>query len=196
MTTIKVKPDFKKNHYETLVALNNGLLCGVDEVGRGCLAGPVVAVAAILYPGAKHRLLQDSKELTATQRQQCYDWLKDHSWYAFGIINPRTIDRINIYRATLLAMERAVIQLYAIAPVLPSMIVVDSMPLTLGFNDTPVIAFNYGESKSRTIAAASIIAKVTRDHLMEQLQKATPKYHHAQHKGYCTPSHRQELLAH
>jgi ribonuclease HII len=196
MATIKIKPDFEKDYYESLAWQEGAVLCGVDEVGRGCLAGPVASAAVILYPGASHELLQDSKILTPAQRKISYDWIINHSWHAVSLVNSRVIDTTNIYQATLLAMQRAITQLCAQVPQLPSMIVVDSMPVRLDFFDKPVIAFNFGESKSSSIAAASIVAKVTRDAILAELHKSSPGYGHDQHKGYSTPMHKQKLIAH
>ena len=111
MVTIKRKPDFKKHMYEKEAWEKSELVCGIDEVGRSCFAGPVVAAAAILRPKAKFKYLKDSKVLTAEQREEAYAWLLKNSTFAVGIMHHRIIDSKNIYHATLSAMKRAVVQL-------------------------------------------------------------------------------------
>lgn len=192
MGTTKRKPDFKCHMYEKEAWARGELICGIDEVGRSCFAGPVVAAAAILRPGAKHRLLKDSKLLTPEEREIVYRWLKKNSVSCVGIASHRVIDKINIYYATLVAMKRAVIQLVAQAPARPALIVIDAMPLRMSL-DIPIIAFCNGEKKSASIAAASIIAKVTRDALMSRIDQAIPGYAWSSNKGYGTVVHRKAL---
>lgn len=193
MTTVQRKADFKKNFYENSAWACNQVVCGVDEVGRGSLAGPVVAAAVILKASSKSRLVKDSKQLTPEERLQAYKWIIANSVYTVGLVDHRTIDRINIYQATLRAMKRAVMQAFAVLPQRPSFILVDAMPLRIDSFEGMVIAFPKGESKSLSIAAASIIAKVTRDYLMERLDHAFPGYAIGQHKGYCTVQHKSNL---
>jgi len=196
MTTIRRQPDFKKNFYERLAWDNDQLICGIDEVGRGCLAGPVVTAAVILRTQRINRLIRDSKELSPEERLQAYKWIKANSWYATALVNHRIIEQINIYQATLKAMKRAFAQLSAQLSAAPSLVVVDAMPLYINSFQGDIIYFNYGESKSSSIAAASIVAKVTRDNLMARLSDPFPHYSLGQHKGYSTPQHKKSLLEH
>lgn len=167
-------------------------LCGIDEVGRGCLAGPVVACAAILLPFQQHKLLVDSKILTEKNRLKAAEWLYDHSWYSFGIIEPQSIDRLNIYKATQLAMKKALYGLFSLPQVpTPNLILIDAMPLALPseFAHIKISSFPKGESKSISIAAASILAKVKRDELMNRLTLTFPGYDLSSNKGYGTKNH-------
>ena len=193
MATIKRKPDFKKDYYEMLAWSNNHVIMGVDEVGRGCLAGPVVAAAVIIHPHKKSRLIKDSKALTSEELLKSYAWIIKHSWNATAVVHNRIIDRVNIYQATLVAMRRCVTQLFATIPQQPSIIAVDAMPLIIDTFTGDIVHFIYGESKSSSIAAASIVAKVTRDAIMRQIEKSFPGYLLAQHKGYSTPTHKQQI---
>ena len=190
MVTTKRKPDFKKNLYEKEAWANSELVCGIDEVGRSSLSGPVVAAAAILRPNARNKLLKDSKVMTAKERETAYAWLMKHSTYAVGITHHRIIDARNIYHATLVAMKRALMQLLSSSTKRPSIILVDAMPVKLDHLDIPVVHFSFGERQSKSIAAASIIAKVTRDRLMARLDSVTPGYAYTQNKGYRTKAHR------
>lgn len=194
MVTIKRKPDFEKLAYEKEAWENNELVCGIDEVGRSCFAGPIVAAAAILKPYAKHKYLKDSKELSAEERVIAYKWLMENSKFAVGIINHRIIDRVNIHWANIYAMKRALFQLLASVPVAPSIILVDFVPLKFDNMEIPVIHFAKGESMSSSIAAASIIAKVTRDNLMARYNTIFPGYSFNTNKGYGTQAHRNALL--
>ena len=120
-----------------------------------------------------------------------------HCWYGYGVASHRAIDRHNIYQATLLAMKRALVNLVASSPTLPSAILIDAMPLKLhdtAFANIPVHHFIKGESKSSSIAAASILAKVKRDAILTQLEPVFPGYHLGQHKGYSTATHIQAVL--
>lgn len=193
MITIKRKPDFKKDMYEDAAWQANRFVAGIDEVGRGCLAGPVVAAAVILFPHKKSRLIKDSKLLDKEGLQKGYNWIVKNSWYSIGIAHHRDINRLNIYGATLYAMRRAVMQLLTTAPQKPNQILIDAMPLALETFEGDIIHFAKGERKSSSIAAASIIAKVTRDKLMQEIEYAFPGYGLAQHKGYSTPLHKQML---
>lgn len=170
-----------------------GLVCGVDEVGRGCLAGPVVTAAVVLFPKMTFALLKDSKLLTKEHRVRAARWIKEHSWYAYGFVSHREIDQVNIYQATILAMRRAVFHVCASMPCLPSRIVIDALPLTFDYtvlNDIPVDHFPFAEQRSISVAAASILAKVKRDELMGDFEKIFPGYALSLHKGYATVKHR------
>jgi ribonuclease HII len=182
-------------------AWNKGFfVCGIDEVGRGCLAGPVLSAAVILPVGTINPLLKDSKKMTAKQRETAYDWIIAHCHVGVGIADHRTIDLINIYQATIQSMHKAVSNLCALhtTPSL-SAILVDAVPLT--FERGPLTAvqvhsFIQGESYSSSIAAASIIAKVTRDRLMNDLARLFPAYALETHKGYATALHQEAIKNH
>ena len=193
MVTIKCKPDFEPLYYEKKAWAENKLICGLDEVGRSCLAGPVVAAAAILNPYVEHQYLKDSKELTPEQRFKVYQWLLKNSIFSVGIIHHRLIDQVNIHNATLYAMKRALFQLLASCPNSPDLILVDHMPLILDTVDIPVLHFSYGERLSSSIAAASIIAKVTRDSLMCRVDGFLPGYKLSNNKGYGTKAHKEAI---
>ena len=181
---------------------NLGLI-GVDEVGRGCLAGPLVAAAVELPQWAtrspKVPILRDSKQMTERQRLVSCRWIMDHCRYGIGIIHPRSVDRFNVWGATLLAMKRAIFSLLATRPagVLPETIVVDAMPVDLfgsAYASISICSFPRAEQVSISVAAASILAKVQRDQLMAQLDAYFPVYGLAGHKGYATRIHRGALL--
>lgn len=197
MVTLNRKHDkIKKNSYEAAAWDANTLVCGIDEVGRGCLAGPLVTAAAILHPGKKHPLLRDSKELEAEELLKAYAWLSKNSWFGIGIVSARVIDTHNIWQATLIAMKKALVQLLAVSPQKPSIILVDAMPLNLndtGYHEIDVHHFPKGENKSISIAAASIIAKVRRDALMARFEPVFPGYRFGQHKGYGTKMHQAAI---
>jgi len=181
----------------------NLTLVGVDEVGRGCLAGPLVAAAVELPKWAtrspKMPLFRDSKQMTEPQRVIACQWIIARCRYGVGIIHPRMIDRFNIWGATLLAMKRAIFSLLATRPgrqALPDAIVVDSMPVDLFgscYVDIPIKSFPRAEQASLSVAAASILAKVQRDQLMGQLDPYFPAYGFGGHKGYATRVHRQAV---
>lgn len=171
----------------------NAIICGIDEVGRGCLFGPVVACCAILKPFSAHPLLKDSKILTETQRREAALWIKAHSWYAFGIIDHREIDQYNIYEATKAAMKKAYFGLAAQLVGTPDTVLIDAVPLYFGTNGPKVISMTKGESKSVSIAAASILAKVHRDFIMERLGKQFPGYALEKNKGYGAQVHTDAL---
>ena len=163
-----------------------GFVCvaGVDEVGRGCLAGPVMAGAVILDPNRRIGGLADSKALTAAQRDRLHEEIigKSIAWTVVSVA-PAEIDRINIHQATLLAMRRAVL---ALAP-LPDAVLVDAFRIpSLPMAQRGVIG---GDRRSSAIAAASIVAKVTRDRMMQALHAADARYGFDRHKGYATADH-------
>lgn len=160
------------------------MIAGIDEAGRGPLAGPVIAAAVILNPQQKIKGLRDSKKLTEKQRETLFSFIQGSalSW-AIGRAEVEEIDKINILQATLLAMQRAVLNLN----IAPELALVDG-------NQTPAlscrtIAIVKGDEKEPAISAASIIAKVTRDHEMLILDQQFPEYGFAQHKGYATEYH-------
>ena len=160
-----------------------GPVCGVDEAGRGPLAGPVVAAAVILTPARIPEGLNDSKALLPKQRELLLNAIEKNACIGIGIAEPEEIDRINILQASLIAMRRAVLAL----PELPNMALIDGNRLP----DLPceAQAIVKGDSRSLSIAAASIVAKVTRDRLMVKANIRYPGYGLAGHKGYPTKAH-------
>lgn len=167
-------------------------ICGVDEAGRGPLAGPVVAAAVILPPGHRIDGLTDSKLLTAEKRDRLFEELaEDAVVTAVGIMDHTAIDTMNILRASLMAMRKAVLDLSQT----PDVVLVDgNFPVP---NLTqPQYAIIKGDRRCRAIAAASIIAKVTRDRIMSRYQEIFPHFSFATHKGYSTPEHLRELREH
>ena len=163
-------------------------IAGVDEAGRGPLVGPVVAGAVILPKDYDLEGLNDSKQLSEKKRNQYYEMIKkEASAIGIGIVDAKTIDEINIYEASRLAMKLALENL----EVSPDYILTDAMPIEL---DTPLEAIIHGDALSISIAAGSVIAKVTRDRLMEEFDKLHPEYEFKNHKGYPTKRH-LELLS-
>ncbi len=168
------------------------IVCGVDEAGRGPLAGPVCAAAVILPKGLEIPGLNDSKKLTDKRRRELYDVICEQAVsYGIGFASHEEIDGINILQATFLAMKRAVEQL----SVAPSLALVDGNREP-DFGTVPVKTIIKGDSLSANIAAASILAKVTRDRLMEEMDETYPQYGFAVHKGYGTKAHYAALLEH
>ena len=159
-------------------------VAGVDEVGRGCLAGPVVAAAVVLHPDRHIPGVCDSKAAPAAERERLYDMIiaRALAW-AVGEADPSEIDRINIHQASLRAMQRAVI---ALVP-LPDFVLVDAFRVP----DLPMAqrGVPHGDRRCSAIAAASIIAKVTRDRQMLELHARDPRYGFDRHKGYATADH-------
>jgi ribonuclease HII len=159
-------------------------VAGCDEVGRGCLAGPVVAGAVILDPGRHIPGLADSKTITSLERERLYDVITTRALaWSVAALQPTEIDAINIHRASLEAMRRA---LTAIAP-LPDLVLVDAFRIPdLYFAQRAVL---HGDRRCSAIAAASIVAKVTRDREMAVHHAADPRYGYDRHKGYATADH-------
>jgi ribonuclease HII len=166
-------------------------VAGVDEVGRGCLAGPVMAGAVVLDPDRHIAGLADSKALTVQARDRLYDVIVSRaSAWAVAAIDPAEIDVINIHQATLKAMQRAVL---ALAP-LPDAVLVDAFRIPeLPMAQRGVIK---GDRQCAAIAAASIVAKVTRDRLMDRLHADDPRYGFDRHKGYATAEHLSAVARH
>jgi ribonuclease HII len=165
-------------------------VAGVDEVGRGCLAGPVVAAAVILAPDDPFGNLADSKTLSPEKRSVLAQQVRIRSLaWALGFATPAEIDRVNILQATLLAMRRAV-QTLSIAP---SRVLVDGSQRPV--LDCPCLAIVRGDATVPEISAASIVAKVARDALMIRLDRRYPEYGFARNKGYPTRVHRAALAA-
>lgn len=172
---------------------DNGIqvICGVDEAGRGPLAGPVVAAAVILPPHVVIPGLNDSKKLSDKRRRELFPVIQDQAIaYGIGIATHEEIDHINILQATFLAMERAINNL----PVKPELALIDgNREKDFGI---PVQTVIKGDSRSASIAAASILAKVTRDDMMLELAKEYPQYAFEIHKGYGTKAHYAALTEH
>ena len=182
---ILAKPDFSFER----AAIERGykIVCGIDEAGRGPWAGPVVASAVILDPNSIPDGLNDSKRLSHQKREALYSPICASSQFGIGIVDAATIDEINILQATYLAMQRAVAALKNI----PHLALVDG-------NRAPKFSCTVqtiigGDAKSLSISAASILAKVTRDRLMIELDKEFPDYGFAAHKGYGTAVHAAAL---
>ena len=166
--------------------IKDEIILGLDEAGRGPLAGPCIVSGVILPKGYRHPLINDSKQLSEKQRKQCYkDILRDALWIMIISVTPKTIDKDNIYQATKNAMK--LIASYSDAKI----VLTDAMPFTI--KDKDIRDYVKGDSRSINIAAASIIAKVTRDHMMEEYDKEYPEYGFAQHKGYPTKKHVEAL---
>ncbi len=190
MTTDNVIVDL----YEIESALREkGLkfICGVDEAGRGPLCGPVAAAAVILPEGVVIEGINDSKKLTEKKREQLYDVITEKALaWSVGLASPAEIDELNILQATFLAMRRAVEGLKTV----PDYILVDgNRDPKLGIPTATVVK---GDAKVACIAAASILAKVTRDRLLEQMDEAYPEYGFAKHKGYPTKAHYAAIAKH
>jgi ribonuclease HII len=166
-------------------------VAGVDEAGRGPLAGPVVAAAVVLDPGVTIRKLDDSKLLDVEERERLYAAIRVKAVaVGVGMAEPLTIDRVNILEATRLAMQEALARL----PVEPELVLTDFV--ALGDLGCPQRNLVRGDQRSATVAAASIIAKVTRDRIMAEADRMYPEYGFARHKGYPTEEHRLALWRH
>jgi ribonuclease HII len=163
-------------------------VAGVDEVGRGCLAGPVVAGAVVLHPGRHIPGVCDSKLVPAPERERIFERIMRHALaWAVAAVDPTEIDAINIHQASLRAMQRAVL---ALAP-LPDIVLVDAFRVP----DLPMAQRGvvHGDRRCSAIAAASIVAKVTRDRQMLDLHGRDPRYGFDRHKGYATSEHLQAV---
>ena len=163
--------------------------CGCDEAGRGCLAGPVVAAAVILPERFAHPLLNDSKQLTETQRELLRPIIEAEalSW-GIGVCSPEEIDQLNILQASITAMHRAIDQLV----LSPELLLIDGNRFR-PYPGIPHECIVKGDATYRSIAAASILAKTERDRMMLELAQQYPGYGFAEHKGYPTPQHRAAL---
>ncbi|MDD5099387.1 MAG: ribonuclease HII [Syntrophales bacterium] len=165
------------------------MVAGIDEAGRGPLAGPVVAAAVILPPGYEHPEINDSKKLSSRQRVRLYGIIqRDAISIGVGLCEASLIDRVNILQATLIAMKEAVLELLPC----PDCLLIDGLNrIDLAIPQETIIR---GDSRSISIAAASIIAKVSRDRLMEMYHRQFPQYNFLQNKGYGTREHREAIL--
>lgn len=179
-------------HFETArLAKGYRHIAGLDEAGRGPLAGPVVAAAVILPPGERYPGIKDSKQLRPAQREKAFDLIREKA-LAFSIaeVSHEEIDALNILVASRKAMERAV---RGLAPV-PGFLLIDGIvPLE---TEIPQQCIKKGDQRSQSVAAASILAKVTRDRLMEAFHRRYPQYNFKQNKGYGTREHMEALRTH
>ena len=168
-----------EREYEACTAI-----CGIDEAGRGPLAGPVAAAAVILPKDCVILYLNDSKKLSPARRDALFDEIMEKAVaYHVGIVSPERIDEINILQATYEAMRKAVAGL----SVTPDLLLNDAVTIPeIGIRQVPIVK---GDAKSISIAAASILAKVTRDRMMEEYDAMWPEYGFAKHKGYGTAQH-------
>lgn len=173
----------QSHYYEGLVE------AGVDEAGRGCLAGPVYAAAVVLLDDYQHPLLNDSKQLSDRQRRQLREVIeRDAVAWAIGICSPQEIDQINILNASILAMHRALDRLASTVQA----VIVDGNRFK-PWRDKPYTTIVKGDGKMMAIAAASILAKTYRDDCMIELSKEFPQYQWQQNKGYPTKAHRDAI---
>jgi ribonuclease HII len=192
--TVKVRRDSGLYGYERALArVGLGPVAGADEAGRGACAGPLVAGAVILADGRHREIkgLADSKLLTARTRERLYDEItaKALAWSVVAV-EPGECDRLGMHVANIMALRRALLRL----DVAPTYVLTDGFPVDgLG---VPGLAVWKGDQVAACVAAASILAKVTRDRLMTQLDAVHPEYAFAVHKGYCTPLHQERLDRH
>lgn len=169
-----------------------GFICGIDEAGRGPLAGPVVAAACILPTDCEILYLNDSKKLTEKRREELFVEIQEKAVsFGVGIVSPAVIDEINILQATYEAMRQAVEKL----SVRPDVFLNDAVVIP-GIDESRQVKIIKGDAKSASIAAASILAKVTRDHMMEEYDRLYPEYGFAKHKGYGTKAHLDAVREH
>ncbi|OPZ34220.1 MAG: Ribonuclease HII [Tenericutes bacterium ADurb.BinA155] len=163
-------------------------IVGVDEAGRGPLAGPVYAAAVVFPKGYKNKEIDDSKKLSPKKREELFEVIKKHALgYGIASVSADEIDRLNIYEATKVCMKAAIAQISCSY----QLIITDAMPLQ-GCK-TPVVPIIKGDAQCLNVAAASILAKVSRDRYMAELEKQYPNYKFSVHKGYGTALHLQEL---
>lgn len=179
--------------YELELELNNKgykLIAGCDEAGRGPMAGPLVAAAVILPKGLKIELLNDSKKVSKKNREKLFDLIIEKALsYSITFIDVETVDNLNVYKASQKAMIESIYKLGT----KPEIVLSDAMPLDIVIKCIPII---HGDLLSSNIAAASILAKVSRDRYMEKMAVIYPEYGFEQHKGYVTKLHLKRLAQH
>ena len=169
-----------ENTYETIAWSDDKLVMGIDEAGRGPLCGPLVVGACVLPVDYSNDEINDSKKLSEKKREKLFEIIKkDAIWYDVKIVEPQVIDKFNILEATRTAMTELSRE-YVVSKVLTDAVKIEND------RNIPIIK---GDAKSISIAAASILAKVTRDHIMLELDKKYPEYEYAKHKGYPTKRH-------
>lgn len=171
-----------------LQAKGINIIGGTDEAGRGPLYGPVVAACVVLPQGFELEGLNDSKKLTEKKRNIFYDYIVENTIYGIGIVSPEEIDKINIYEASRKAMVEAIRKVQKQIPL--EYVLSDAMPIDI---DVPVMPIIKGDAKSVSIAAASVIAKVTRDRILYEIDKKHPEYGFKNHKGYPTKKHLEAI---
>lgn len=164
--------------------MGNRVFAGIDEVGRGCLAGPVVSCVVVLKKNINTKILKDSKSIPFKKRLKIANYIKKNSWYAIGEASVNEIDKYNIFNATLLSMERAIKKLKK----KPTLVLIDGnkIPEIKNYKIKSIIK---GDQKISEISAASIIAKVSRDNLITNLSKKFKKYGWSKNAGYGTKDH-------
>ena len=169
-----------ENEYEKIAWSNNQVVMGIDEAGRGPLCGPLTVAACVLPLGYENDFINDSKKLSEKKREKLYDVIiKDALWYEVKIISPKKIDELNILEATRWGMNTLYYE-YEVFKVLTDAVKIDN---------PKNITIIKGDAKSISIAAASILAKVTRDRIMKEYDLLYPEYEYAKHKGYPTKRH-------
>lgn len=171
-----------------LQAKGINIIGGTDEAGRGPLYGPVVAACVVLPQGFELEGLNDSKKLSEKKRNIFYDYIVENTVYGIGIVSPEEIDKINIYEASRKAMIKAIREVQKQIPL--EYVLSDAMPIDI---DVPVMPIIKGDAKSASIAAASVIAKVTRDRILYEIDKKHPEYGFKNHKGYPTKKHLEAI---
>lgn len=185
MVDCKLENEFAAEGYK--------LICGIDEAGRGPLAGPVYAAAVILSPECEIEGLNDSKKLSEKKREELFDIIKDKAlYYGIGSASEKEIDEINILQATFLAMRRAVDNM----GVKPDIAMIDGNQKPHIDKDIKEVTVIKGDAKSMTIAAASVLAKVSRDRYMLEMAEKYPQYEFQKHKGYGTKLHYEKIAEH
>lgn len=171
-----------------LQAKGINIIGGTDEAGRGPLYGPVVAACVVLPQGFELEGLNDSKKLSEKKRNIFYDYIVENTVYGIGIVSPEEIDKINIYEASRKAMIKAIREVQKQIPL--EYVLSDAMPIDI---DVPVMPIIKGDAKSASIAAASVIAKVTRDRILYEVDNKHPEYGFKNHKGYPTKKHLEAI---
>ena len=164
------------------------IIGGTDEAGRGPLFGPVVAACVVLPKNFELKGLNDSKKLTEKKRNELYNYIIENTIYGIGIVDAKEIDKINIYEASRKAMVIAIKKVQKQIPL--EYVLSDAMPIDI---DIPVMPIIKGDAKSASIAASSILAKVTRDSMLYEIDKKYPEYGFKNHKGYPTKKHLETI---
>ena len=166
------------------------LEAGTDEAGRGCLCGPVVAAAVILPKGFTHPFLNDSKQLSEKRREELRPFIEENAIaFAVSFVWQEEVDKINVLQASITGMHRSIDAL----KIVPEFIIVDGNKFRV-YNEIPYETIVKGDAKSFSIAAASVLAKVTRDRIMDDYHHLYPQYEFSQHKGYGTKLHRELIV--
>jgi ribonuclease HII len=181
-------PDFSlEKTYQNLI------ICGIDEAGRGPLAGPVVAACAILDQSDFPEEIDDSKKLSKNLRKEIFAKLKEKSMFGIGVVDEKIIDEINILQATKMAMRLAFEDLQKKYKITPKVILVDGNFAPFAQENLQILPIIKGDQKSLSIAAASILAKETRDEIMNKIHKNFPQFGFNKHAGYPTKFHVEQI---